>query len=247
MTDIREAVEVVEVEGGWKIAVRGVVKPRGLFTMREVAESEADFYRALLAAPVADPRCPHCGHPTAEHGEHGCKWGCAWGLCDGSGVGERGAAGPDIDRRQSELRAIGGDALIEEAERLDREATKGPWVRCCAGANGDGCGGGFIWFDEGAEKMARVDHSGGGEKGVDDQDRANAEFIARARTLVPQLSAALRLANERGKAMEAVVEAAIQIKISVDAMGGMNEAGVRVHIHRVLIAALFDALPVGGV
>lgn len=94
----------------------------------------------------------------------------------------------DLDRAPVPGEARG---MAEEALRLAESASPGPWHHCCA--KGDGCGGGFVWRDQGCERMVDTGARGGeqGDPPLDDHDRADAAFIARARTLLPALARAL--------------------------------------------------------
>lgn len=97
-------------------------------------------------------------------------------------------------------------ALLEEAEKLDAEATPGPWEwlhGCLRGAHlhfgcSDGCKG-----DDPDDRSYVID----GEN----VSLRDLEFLARARTLVPQLASALRAAlDELHDQSERLVRAAAE-------------------------------------
>lgn len=75
--------------------------------------------------------------------------------------------------------------LLEQAEQLDREATPGPWHR------------GRAWDETEQAHVRPVVLEPLGSIGADEipVTEADAEFIAAARTLVPELAARLRLAQ----------------------------------------------------
>ena len=74
---------------------------------------------------------------------------------------------------------------LDALQALCDQATPGPWHHCCA--DGGGCGGYFVWRDESADRMVDTSARGDGEKGGDPLDRADAAFIAAARTALPPL------------------------------------------------------------
>jgi len=102
-----------------------------------------------------------------------------------------------------------GDAagIVEEAERLATAASPGPWMvsraRQCIDTGQLGSDGEIYDGYSVVPKFAME---------MDDDDRAlwerDASFIARSRTLVPELAMALRLLTARAQAGKAVVEAA---------------------------------------
>ena len=83
------------------------------------------------------------------------------------------------------------EALLAEAERLDKGATTGPWLSW-----DDEDGAGVVRIGDGS--LVAVEVSGGGD----------AAFIARARTLLPALACALRRA-------ERVVEASRDARVEL--------------------------------
>ena len=87
------------------------------------------------------------------------------------------------------------EKLIEEAEALSNAATPGPWCHNSHGVNN--------W--PGPEAPARVMELLHNQDDDDEQNHRDSEFIARARTLVPELAAALRETTAR--ADSAVLEA----------------------------------------
>jgi len=88
-------------------------------------------------------------------------------------------------------------ALCAEAERIDREATPGPWsMRGCNHGN----------HMEFTDLSCSAIRAGDGTRV--DSARVNATFIAAARTLLPALSTALRSALAQVEAWRPVVEAA---------------------------------------
>ena len=82
-------------------------------------------------------------------------------------------------------RSMTNAGLLSEARKLDAEATPGPW-------RAEGC----------MIRASQRDYIANVYKGKDDEDKHDRDFIARARTLLPQLADALEQA-------EAVIKIAI--------------------------------------
>ena len=84
-------------------------------------------------------------------------------------------------------------ALVEEAEKLSTQATPGPWCHNRYGVNN--------W--PGPDAPTRLMELLHNDDKDDEQNVRDAEFIARARTMVPELAAALRRAEtERDAALK---------------------------------------------
>lgn len=109
------------------------------------------------------------------------------------------------------------DALIAEAEGLCAAATPGPWSLChhLRPGGDDSCPCGYrggIWSGDGETIVLEMGGSPevDGTKILPEADRpqqiADAAFIARARTLLPELLAALRQRPEREEIESKLIE-----------------------------------------
>lgn len=153
-------------------------------------------------------------------------------------------------------------ATVEELERLEREATKGPWAPDVSapypggdyGCYGVGCLEEHaypLWKEAVAKSWTQTvcttPHDSRYSKG--EQARTNMEFIAAARNALPSLLAELRrlwAIEEAAVSLREASEAYQELKMSAD-MAAVNYANRRNAVAREdLFAALPTRKPSGG-
>lgn len=133
------------------------------------------------------------------------------------------------DRRKTDVE------LIDQAEKLDAKATPGPWAiasdwsHYCIGAVKDDGSWSALRIVETANQNQRLDFSGPDYYGVARESDAN--LIADARTLLPELAARLKAANEKlAQAERALKIAGVPISVGLvgdRALTDAEKAGAR--------------------